>query len=75
MSENNEMWILKKPRSITWKPKDDITTKELADLLPFFSFAGAGDHSGGFSFFDSLNESAKRHFVDSDATSPPQACT
>ena len=62
-------------RMLSYSPKDDITVKEIAKLLPFFACMARADRKSLLAYFDDLPESVKRHFVDSAATPPAEPCT
>jgi hypothetical protein len=54
---------ISKPKTFIYKPQEDITPWEIAQILPAFS-GSSGSWGWVSHFIEGLPESAKRHFVE-----------
>ena len=61
MKPNYNTFRINTPKNYDWKPKEDITTFELALCLPAFSFTNKYDMEF---FILQLPDNARRHFED-----------
>jgi hypothetical protein len=50
-------FLLTPPPILTWNPKEDITTLELAKCIPFLLLA-----CSGHTYYDDIPPECKRHF-------------
>lgn len=61
---DDEIFQIRKPKKFLWKPKEDITTYELALSMPIWARSVVAGFSiqDVFEAIESLPENVKRHF-------------